>query len=70
MMAKALSKEVDSFEDMMKCFKVFDQDGTGEISREDLQQIIATMAEKLTEEEIQDFIDDADKDGDGTIDCT
>jgi len=68
MMAKALTKEVDSFEEMMKCFKVFDKDGTGEISREDLHHIIATMAEKLTEDEIKDFIDDADKDGDGTID--
>lgn len=68
MMAKALTKEVDSKEEMMKCFKVFDKDGSGEIAREDLHHIIATMAEKLTEDEIKDFIDEADKDGDGSID--
>ena len=53
MMAKALTKEVDSKEEMMKCFKVFDKDGSGEIAREDLHHIIATMAEKLTEDEIK-----------------
>ena len=68
MMANALSKEVDTAEEMMKCFRVFDSEGTGCIPREDLHQIIATMAEKMTEDEIKEFIDDADKDGDGEID--
>ena len=60
MMAKALTKEVDSKEEMMKCFKVFDKDGSGEIAREDLHHIIATMAEKLTEDEIKDMMADPD----------
>ena len=68
MMANALSKEVDTAEEMMKCFRVFDSEGTGCIPREDLHQIIATMAEKMSEDEIKEFIDDADKDGDGEID--
>ena len=47
MMAKALTKEVDSKEEMMKCFKVFDKDEVGEIAREDLHHIIAQWRRSL-----------------------
>ena len=41
--------------------------GSGTISAADLRQIVTTMGEKLTDEEVDEMIRDADDDGDGQI---
>ena len=52
---------------IMEAFKIFDKDGTGVISSHELRHVITTLGEKLTEEEADELIREADIDGDGTI---
>lgn len=48
-------------------FRVFDLDGNGFISKAELRQVMGNLGEKLTDEEVQDMIREADADGDGQI---
>lgn len=65
-MAKRLS--VPEAEDqLLEAFKVFDKEGTGVLSAADLRKIVTTMGEKLTDEEVEELIREADDDGDGQI---
>jgi len=54
-------------EEMLEAFRVFDTDGNGSITADELRQIFNNLGEKLTDEEISDMIQEADKDGDGEI---
>ena len=51
-------------------FNVFDKDGSGTISAEELRQVMKSLGENLTDAEIDEMIAEADKDRNGTIDCT
>lgn len=51
----------------LEAFSVFDQNGDGFISAEELRQIMVKLGESLTDEEIEMMIDEADVDGDGRI---
>jgi calmodulin len=50
-------------------FQVFDRDGSGTISSEELRMVMKQLGENLTDLEIDEMMREADKDGDGTIDC-
>lgn len=52
---------------MLKPFKVFDQDGDGFISSEELKSVMLTLGETLTQDEIDEMIREADLDGDGKV---
>lgn len=46
-------------------YVVFDKDGSGKISAEELRSIMEDLGEKLTADEVAEMIREADKDGDG-----
>jgi len=47
---------------------VFDCDGNGFISREELAKVMKSIGEELSEEDLTEMITEADKNGDGLID--
>jgi len=60
-------KRKDSEEDMIEIFKVFDADGDGLISRNELKNAMDTLGAHLTEKDVNDILDVADEDNDGYI---
>lgn len=67
MMAKKMNA-VDSEQEIREAFKVFDKEGTGSISSAYLRHIMTTMGDKLSDDEVDEMIQEADMDGDGDID--
>ena len=66
MMARKM-KDTDSEEEILEAFKVFDKDGNGFISAAELRHIMTNLGEKLTDEEVDEMLREADIDGDGQI---
>lgn len=56
----------------MFCFvvffiRVFDKNNDGLISSKELRHVMTNLGEKLSEEEVDDMIKEADLDGDGMV---
>ena len=49
------------------CYRVFDRDGDGLISAEELKLTMNNLGEPLTDREVRSMIEEADLDGDGRI---
>ena len=60
--------EPDSPEDLIEAFKIFDADNDGLITKKELKHILTTMGQKLTDEDADRIIMEADLNGDGKID--
>ena len=60
-------RDTDSEEDIREAFKVFDKDGNGYISTAELRHVMAGLGEKLTDDEVDEMIREADVDGDGQL---
>jgi len=67
MMARKM-KETDSEEEIKEAFKIFDRDGSSFISAAELRQVMASLGENLTDDEIDEMIRETGQDGDGRID--
>ncbi|KAM4052367.1 centrin-3 [Anomaloglossus baeobatrachus] len=57
----------DPQEEMMKAFKLFDDDDSGRISLRNLRRVARELGENMTDEELRSMIEEFDKDGDGEI---
>lgn len=60
-------QEKDSKEEVLRAFKLFDDDNTGKITFKNLKRVAKELGENLTDEELQEMIEEADRDGDGEI---
>jgi len=56
-----------SVDDLKKAFQVFDSDGSGNISPDELQRIMINVGEPVSLEDVNKVISEADEDGDGEI---
>ncbi|KAL3370750.1 hypothetical protein AABB24_007670 [Solanum stoloniferum] len=54
--------ERDTKEELMKAFHIIDQDKNGKISFADIQRIADELGERFTDREIQEMIEEADRD--------
>merc|ERR1711920_1221605 len=66
-MTAKLSPE-DKADDIMNIFELFDNDSTGTISFDNLQNIARIIGAKETPKEIQEILSTLDTDGDGELD--
>eukprot|EP00290_Baffinella_frigidus_P011411 CAMPEP_0180165614 /NCGR_PEP_ID=MMETSP0986-20121125/31081_1 /TAXON_ID=697907 /ORGANISM="non described non described, Strain CCMP2293" /LENGTH=167 /DNA_ID=CAMNT_0022116637 /DNA_START=17 /DNA_END=521 /DNA_ORIENTATION=- len=61
-------EDQDTEDDIIEAFRVFDKDGNGTISAAELRHVMTNLGEKLTDEEVDEMIREADVNGDGIID--
>lgn len=67
LMSKKMT-ETTPEDEMMDAFKVFDKDGNGFVSPAELKQVMRDLGEKLSDEEVDEMITEADENGDGQVD--
>ena len=60
-------KDRSSREEIMKIFKLFDEDNTNKISLKNLKKVAQEIGENISEEELKEMMQEADKDKDGFI---
>ncbi|KAH7666126.1 calcium-binding protein CML protein [Dioscorea alata] len=61
-------KATNDFEEELKeAFNVFDKDQNGYISPTELKNVMMSLGEKLSDEEVEQMIKEADLDGDGQV---
>ena len=66
MMARKI-KDTDNEDEIREAFRVFDKDGNGFISAAELRYVMTNIGEKLTDEEVDEMVQEADIDEDGQI---
>ena len=67
LMTKNVHEDGDIEEEIREAFRVFDREGHGFITVPDLCQVLTTLGDKLTVEESEELISEADIDGDGNV---
>merc|ERR1712167_556951 len=66
MLAEKMNQK-DGKEELMKGFKLFDDDNTGKISMKNFKRVAKELGENLTDKELEDILGEADTDKDGEI---
>ncbi|XP_078182254.1 calmodulin-6-like [Carex rostrata] len=60
-------RDKESEQELREAFRVFDKDQNGFISAAELRHVMTNLGEKLSDEEVQEMVQEADTDGDGQI---
>ena len=63
-----LQNPKDAEQELKEVFDVFDSDGDGSISSEELRHVMMNLGEKLSDDEVNELLREADANGDGGID--
>ncbi|CAL1542110.1 unnamed protein product [Lymnaea stagnalis] len=57
----------ESGDALREAFRIFDKDGNGQISANEIRHILCNLGEKMSDEEVDEMIREADLTGDGMI---
>ena len=57
----------DGKQDMVKAFKLFDEDSTGRVSFKNVKAVAKELGENMSDPELQEMITQADTDNDGEV---
>ena len=68
LLSQSYSHNKFKVEEMKAVFRIFDKDGDGFISAEEIQQEMSNHGDIFTEEQIKQMMEGADSNGDGKID--
>ncbi|XP_078486824.1 neo-calmodulin-like [Ciona intestinalis] len=68
--ARIMKTTLEMDDELTEAFRVFDKDLKGHIMASDLRHHLTTLGEKLSPEEVDELIKDADSSGDGKINYT
>lgn len=60
-------KEAEMDDELIEAFKVFDTNGNGYITVHELRNVMITLGEFLTPDEVDELVKEADLDNDGQI---
>ena len=63
-----LIKGIDEEKDIREAFQAFDREGDGTLFAVELRQILTNMGDRLTEDEVEEMLDEIDIDANGRID--
>jgi len=66
-MMRRKSSEQDQTEDLREAFRIFDKNRSGYIEAKEIIAVTTTLGEGLTKEELEQFMAEADIDGDGKL---
>eukprot|EP00092_Neocalanus_flemingeri_P042476 GFUD01046432.1.p1 GENE.GFUD01046432.1~~GFUD01046432.1.p1 ORF type:complete len:152 (-),score=65.22 GFUD01046432.1:19-474(-) len=67
-MMKQKANEADQESDLKEAFMIFDRDKNGYIDMKELKQVANMLGATLTKEEVDEFMREADVDGNGKLD--
>ena len=62
------TKEAEDEQELREAFRVFDKNNRGVIEAGDLKLIFQTLDPDMSDEEVEQIINDVDEDGSGTVD--
>lgn len=60
-------KDIDLDDELLEAYKVFDKDGNGYITLDELKETIYLINNQITEEEVKEMLNEVDEDKDGKI---
>ncbi|CAO0798533.1 unnamed protein product [Mucor circinelloides] len=66
-MSRMKGADDETENDLLEAFKVFDKDQDGSITQDELRSVMTNLGQKLTSQELDEMIKEADTDGDGKI---
>ena len=58
----------EQIQELKQAFALFDMDGSGEVSTDELGTVLATLGQKVSDEELVEIIAEVDQDGGGSVD--
>jgi Ca2+-binding EF-hand superfamily protein len=64
---QAKTQDPEGEEVIMEAFKIFDVDGSGALSHQEMREVLQHLGEKMEDEEITDLIAAVDQNDDGEI---